>query len=243
MDTARDAAAGSSFSGAFEAARRQLDDGHLVEGLQQLSVWYDDPRLSPIEQEELTHLLDQVSGTVIYSTRSLLESPYEVLPGERLDDIAQKYNVPAQLLAKINGIENTNDLRPGERLKVVRGPFNAVISLDKKQLTLLLGGSYAGHFNIGLGREYPAAEGQYVVTDKLVNPTYHGLERAIDADDPANPLGERWIGLGDRMSIHSTNNPSSIGKTDLPGCISLNPRDAEDVFDILSEGSKVLIRR
>ena len=64
-----------------------------------------------------------------------------------------------------------------------------------------------------------------------------------EPDDPANPLGERWIGLGDRLSIHSTNNPSSIGKSDLPGCISLKPRDAEDVFDILSEGSKVVIRR
>lgn len=244
LTQAGDAAPGAGgFASSLEAARRQLDDGHLVEGLQQLSQWYDDPRLSPIEQEELMHLLDQVSGTVIYSTRSLLEDPYEVVPGERLDDIAQKYNVPAQLLAKINGIENPNDLRPGERLKVVRGPFNAVVSLDKKRITLMLGGSYAGHFDIGLGREYPASEGQFVVTDKLINPTYHGLERAIDADDPANPLGERWIGLGDRLSIHSTNNPSSIGKSDLPGCISLKPRDAEDVFDILSEGSKVVIRR
>lgn len=86
-----------------------------------------------------------------------------------------------------------------------------MVNLDKKHLTLMLGGTYAGRFKIGLGREYPAAEGQFVVTDKLVNPTYHGLERAMDADDPANPLGERWIGLGEFMSIHGTNNPASIG--------------------------------
>ena len=79
--------------------------------------------------------------------------------------------------------------------------------------------------------------------DKVVNPVYHGRERAIGADDPEQSLGERWIGLGSDMGIHGTNRPENIGRTDLPGSISLSPRDVEDVFDILSVGSKVTIRR
>jgi lipoprotein-anchoring transpeptidase ErfK/SrfK len=228
----------------MDAARRELDGGQFAPALRQLSSWYEDPRLSPVEKQQLNQLLDQVAGSVVYSTQHLLEAPYEVQPGERLEDIAQRYNVPWQLLAKINGIEDPQNLRPGERLKVMRGPFAAVVSLERRQLTLMLGdGSYAGRFNIGIGRDHPPAEGVYAVSDKVVNPVYRAPDRSIGGGDPNNPLGGRWIGLGSELGIHGTNHPEAIGRTDMPGSISLSPRDAEDVYDILSVGSKVIIRR
>jgi LysM repeat protein len=240
---AGEVAASSTFTVMMEAARHELEAGRLAEVHRQLSAWYDDPRLSSFEQQRLTELLDQLAGTLVYSTQSLLEPEHEVQPGERLEDIGQRVNVPWQLLAKVNGIDDPQSLRPGERLKVVKGPFTAVVSLQKRQLTLMLGGMYAGRFPIGLGREHPAVEGTYVVTDKVPNPTYYGADRAIEPEDPSNPLGKRWIGLGNQLGIHGTNDPKNVGRTDLQGCISLSPRDAEDVFDILSVGSKVIIRR
>jgi hypothetical protein len=237
-------AGGANFAAVMEAARRDLEAGQLASALRQLSACYDQPQLSPGEQQQLNQVLDQVAGTVVYSTQHLLEPPYEVQAGERLEDIAERYNVPWRLLAKINGIDDPQSLRPGERLKMLRGPFNATISLEKRQLTLMLAdGSYAGRFAIGLGGEHPAREGVYAVSDKVINPVYHGRDRAIAADDPNNPLGERWIGLGPDMGIHGTNRPENIGRTDLPGSISLSPRDVEDVYDILGVGSKVTIRR
>ncbi len=231
-------------AGAIDAARRDLESGQLAAALQKLSTWYDDSRLTPTEQQQLNQLLDQVAGTVVYSTQHLLEPPYEVHPNERLEDIAQKYSVPWELLAKINGIDDPANLRPGERLKVVRGPFSAVVSLEKRQLTLLLAdGSYAGRFNVGLGREHPPREGMFAVSDKVPNPVYHGADRAVAAGDPSNPLGQRWIGLGSELGIHGTDRPENVGRTDLNGSISLSPRDVADVFDILSVGSKVVIRR
>jgi LysM repeat protein len=225
-------------------AKRELEAGQLAAALQHLSACYADPRLAPAEHQELSQLLDQVAGTVVYSTQHLLEPPYEVQPGERLEDIGQRYNVPWQLLAKINGIDDPQSLRPGERLKVVRGPFHAVVNLERRELTLMLAdGLYAGRFGIGIGREHPPVEGVFSVSDKMVNPVYRGRDRAISADDPSNPLGERWIGLGSEMAIHGTDRPENVGRTDLPGSISLSPRDVEDVFDILSVGSKVTIRR
>ncbi|HEX3727734.1 MAG TPA: L,D-transpeptidase family protein [Pirellulales bacterium] len=232
------------FAAVVEQSRRELEGGQLALALQHLSAWYDDPRLSPNEQQQLTQLLDQVAGTVVYSTQHLLEPPYEVQPNERLEDIGQKYTVPWQLLAKINGIDDPASLRPGERLKVIRGPFSALVSLDKRQLTLLLAdGSYAGRFNIGIGRDQPPREGVFSVSDKVLNPVYHGADRAVGAGDQSNPLGQRWIGLGSDLGIHGTNHPENIGRPDLPGSINLSPHDAEDVFDILSVGSKVIIRR
>ena len=180
---------------------------------------------------------------MVYSTQHSIEPPYEVQPGERLEEIADRYNVPWQLLAKINGIDDPQALRPGERLKVVRGPFTAVVSLEKRQLTLMLNGAYAGRFAIGVGRDQPPREGNYVVSQKLADPIYHGPDRTVDARDPSNPLGERLIKLGDELSIHGTNDPAGLTRTDQPGCISLSPHDAEDVFDILTVGSTVQVRR
>jgi LysM repeat protein len=234
----------SGFSTAMNSAQRELEAGQMASALRQLSSWYDDPQLTIAQRQQLHQVLDQVAGTVVYSTQHLLESPYEVQPGERLEDIAQRYNIPWQLLAKINGIDQPQNLRPGERLKVVRGPFSALVSLEKRELTLLLAdGSYAGRFPIGIGLDHPPQEGVYAVAEKAENPVYHGRDRAISAEDPSNPLGERWIGLGSSLGIHGTNRPDLIGRTDLPGSISLSPRDVEDVYDILTVGSKVTIRR
>ncbi len=234
---------GPQFLATFESARHELEAGHLAEGLLQLSAWYDNPQLTPTEHQLLNQVLDQVAGTVIYSTKDLLGPPYEVQPGDRLEDIGQRYNVPWQLLAKINGIDDPQSLRPGERLKIVRGPFDAVISLDKKQLTLMLNGAYAGRFAIGLGHDNPPREGEYTVVDKMVNPPYRRTDRSIEGGDPANPLGTRWMGLGaGGFGIHGTNDPAVLGQPDQAGCIGMG-KDVDDVYDILSIGSRVTIRR
>ena len=60
--------------------------------------------------------------------------------------------------------------------------------------------------------------------------------------DPNNPLGERWIELGGGMGIHGTNDPQTYQSDGGRGMIRLSPRDAEDVFDIVTVGSQVVIR-
>ncbi len=231
------------FAAALEQARHELDAGRLSEAHYQLSRWYDDPNLTPQEQQHLNELLDQLAGTVIYSTQNLMEPACEVQQGETLERIAQRYNVPWQLLAKINGIDDPNSLRPGERLKVVRGPFSAVISLEKHTLTLMLNNAYAGRFPIGIGQDFPPPEGQYFMNDKLQDPIYYGPGRTIDRGDPYNPLGRRWLGLGVSSASTARTIPATLAAATSPGSISMADRDIDDVFDILSEGSKVVVRR
>ncbi len=234
----------AEFAAAMQAAQRELETGQLAAALRQLTPWYASTQLAPQQQQQLQALLDQIAGTVVYSTQNHLEHPYEVQPGERLESIGEKYQVPWQLLAKINGIADPAALQPGERLKVVRGPFEAVISLDRRELVLRTAdGLYAGRFPIGLGAENPPQEGSFAVSDKVENPVYYGREKSIAAEDPANPLGERWIGLGRQMAIHGTNDPQVVGRADLPGWISLREQDVEEVYDILSLGSRVTIVR
>lgn len=233
----------SEFSSFIQAALKKLDEGALAEAHESLSLFYANPGLTPEEGRQLTELLDQVAGTVVYSRQHYLEPPYQVRPGETLQQIAARYDVPWQLLAKINGVQDPDQLTPGQTLKVVRGPFSAVIHLDRYELTLMLNGRYAGRFPIGIGQDQPVVTGLQFAKDKMINPTYYGNGQVIDADDPNNPLGERLIGLGGRLSIHGTNDPQSIGRTGGPGTIRLSSRDIDDVFDILSIGSRIVIQR
>lgn len=221
-----------AFAQFMEAAHKDLEQGRLAEVHQTLSLWYDNPELTPEENRQLTELLDQVAGAVVYSRQHLMEHPYTVQSGDTLQRIGRAYGVPWELLAKINGISDPENLEPGRELKVLRGPFDAVVDLEKHEITLKLRGLYAGRFQIGVGRNQEALEGTYFVEDKIVQP-----------DDPNSPLGRYWIKLNDRIGIHGTNDPRNIGVDDGPGTISLGDRDIEDVHDILSIGSRVRILR
>lgn len=236
------------FAAAMQAAEVSLAQGRLAEVHLELSQWYGEPTLAPEEEQQLTDLLDQLAGTVIYSRQHLLEPAYEVQPGDTLERIADHYQVPWQLLANINGIRDPRQVRQGDQLKVVKGPFHALVNLQKFELVLNVGARYAGKFRIGIGMDQQLPDGDFVVLKKVVNPTYYG-DTVIDANDPNNPLGEYALDLGDRILIHGTNDPQSIGRAESRGCIRLDNRDIKDIFEILTaksdrnEGSKVNIRR
>lgn len=233
---------------AFARARQEIQSllqaGELRPALTKLTNWYDwgrGPTLPPQEQAWTKQLLSQLAGTVIYSRQHMLQPAYEVQPGDSLEQIAERFQVPWALLAKINGIRDPQTLRPGTKLKVVRGPFDAYIELDKFRLTLRLEDMYAGHFPVGIGQDQSTPPGEYVVQLKIENPVYYGPDQIIGKDDPQNPLGEYWIDLGGRLGIHGTNDPGSIGKAESRGCIRLRSADIADLFDILSIGSRVVI--
>ncbi len=225
-------------------SRRNLEQGRLRETLAILSSRYGETDQTKAEADALTELLDQSAGTVIYSTQHHLEPAYVVQAGETLPQIAERYNVPAELLAKINRIADPMRLQPGQELKVVRGPFRAVVHLEKYEMVMWLQDLYAGRFPIGVGTDQADLTGNFEVQEKNREPTYYSpTSRAFDPNDPLNPLGKRRIGLGGPAAIHGTNDEGSLGQTGGPGAVRLGERDADDVFDILSLGSRVVIQR
>lgn len=239
-----EAALRAKFAAFMEAVQAKLNEGKLAEALLALSSLYDNPEIPPAEARQVTDLLDQLAGTVVYSRQHLLEPPCVVQAGETLEQIAAKYNVPWQLLARINGIRDPQNLAPGRELKVVRGPFIATIDLNRHEMTLMVQGCYAGRFAVGVGRDNPRLEGTYTVRDKTVDPAYYGPDGVnVEADDPRNPLGDLWLGLGDRIGIHGTDDARNVGRDAPRGSICLGQQDIDDVFGILSIGSRVVIRR
>jgi lipoprotein-anchoring transpeptidase ErfK/SrfK len=247
--TPPDAAASASavngeFVTAMAAVQQLLEQGELAEGLRKLTEWYDNRTLTPVEQAEVLELLDQLAGTVVYSRQHLMAPAHVLQPGETLEQVALRYSVPGSLLAKINGVGDPATLRPGAELKVMQGPFDALVDVPKHRLTLFVDGCYAGRFQVGLGPEKNTPAGQFEVHNKLENPPYYGADgREIAADDPANPLGEYWVDLGNSLGIHGTIDPETIGGDAAEGCVRLAPADVQHVYDILSIGSRVLIRR
>jgi LysM repeat protein len=224
------------FKAFIEAARAELEQGHLTEVLEELSKWYNEPRLTEAESRQLVELLDQVAGTVVYSREHLLEAPYEVRPGDTLAQIARNYDVPPELLAKINGIRDPDGLRPGQPIKVVRGPFHAVIHVDTGELTLMLQGRYyAGRFRVELGGKTDLV-GEYEVLQKTP-------PKGSSANDLAIVLDKNIAIRAASAAASAAADPAASGRADPRGLIQVDPRQIEDVYDILSVGSRVLIRR
>lgn len=234
----------AQFRAIMETIRQRLDEGKLDEGLQTLTQLYEMPSLPEQQRTEVLDLMGQVAGTVIYSKQSFVQAPHRVEPGESLEMIAARYQLTPELLMKINGLPDRSAVRPGDLLKVLPGPFSAVVSLERRELVLYLGGMYAGRFPIGIGRDQPRLEGVYGVRDKVRMPAYAGPDQVnIPPGDPRNPLGRAALDLGNGVALHGCDSPSAVGRDDNRGTICLGDRDLSDLFDILTIGSKVTIQR
>lgn len=226
---------------AIRTADRQYAADQPAEALATLSLFYNTPGMTETERAELLGRLDPLAAIVIYSRKHLLEQPHRVGQAETLMEIAARYELPWQLLANINGIEDPIAVLPGTELKVVRGPFRAEVDLTRNELTIFLGDLYAGRFPIAVGSAPPPQEGTYTVQDKQSARTFYDATGApIPAGDARNPYGNVWLDLGKQLCIHGS--PDRSEPTD-KGCISLRGADADDLFGILSQGSSVVIRR
>lgn len=239
-----------AFERVWNEVQTQLASHQLVEALKSLSPWAIDTNLNPEQSQRCLQLLDQLAGTVLYSRESFLEPPYVVQAGETLDEIAQRYAVPEDLLAKINGIAPPFALSTGEKMKVVRGPFRAVVSLKNQEMTLYAGNDYAGRFALKIGRDLPPEHAFYEIAEKSNGRSYFDrrLGREVLKGDPENRYGHRWLGLrgehittGHSVGIHGRPT-ESIESASSEGSISLDARDIEDIFSILGVGSRVEVR-
>ncbi len=175
-----------------------------------------------------------------------------VLPGEQLARIvkARSLAVDWRFIMRINGINDERRIRPGRRLKLITGPFHAVVSKSAFRLDLYLGSGpqrvYVTSYPVGLGRHNSTPTGLFRVLagSKLVNPAWTDPRTGehFDPYDPTNPIGERWIGLQPLdeanhdligYGIHGTIEPESIGTQSSMGCVRMLPKDVEVIYEAL----------
>lgn len=219
---------------------QKIQNGEVLAAHRLLSQVYWKQRA---HRAELQEHLDGTAAAIFFQPQPHFVEPYVIEPGDRLESIASAYKVPWEYLSKLNRTDPKR-IQAGKRLKVVRGPFAAVVELTDFSLTVHLQGYYVRRFPVGIGRDGASPIGKFPVLNKVVNPQYTDPDgRVISGDDPANPLGERWIDLGNSYGIHGTIEPDSIGKAASRGCIRLGGEDVVTVYNFLSVGSDVVIRR
>jgi hypothetical protein len=179
----------------------------------QLSQSYENNQYSEAERGMMRPILDRLALKVIYSKDAhILESPYRVKSGETVETIAKDYNLNPALLRKINGFSMTQQPVAGAILKVVFGQFDAQISTKRKEMTILLGGLYAGRFTFTCPHpEISERSGEYFVTYKT---------------NQMVTLNNGWI-LATPYTKDAT--------------IVFADQDAKEIFDILSEQSVFVV--
>ncbi|MGQ0635054.1 MAG: L,D-transpeptidase family protein [Planctomycetaceae bacterium] len=219
------------------AALEQVGD--FVAAQEELSRWY---WKRPELRERLLPRLNKLARAIYFAPQPHYYEPYVVQPGDQLRVIAQRYRLSWEYLARLNKVD-AKKIRMGQKLKVISGPLGAIISLGRYELVVHQNGSFVKSYRVGIGKDDSTPLGTFTVRNKMVDPTYYGPDGVIAHDDPQNPLGERWIDIGDGYGIHGTIEPDSIGRSESRGCIRLLNEDADEVYDLLIVGSEVKILR
>jgi LysM repeat protein len=223
----------------FSEIDRQIKAGQVVEAHKALSkLFWQQPDLRSSVQERI----DLTAKAIYFSPQPHVQEPHVVQAGDQLRKIATTHHVPWQYLARLNRVDPKR-LREGQKLKVIDGPFGAVVTLSNFELTLHHGGQYVRSYPCCIGKNNATPVGKFKVLNKVTNPQYTDPNGKVFASgDPKNPLGAYWLDLGESYGIHGTIEPDSIGKAESRGCVRLLNVDVAEVYELLDLAAEVVIR-
>jgi lipoprotein-anchoring transpeptidase ErfK/SrfK len=243
-----------------------IEAGQWVEGRQVLSrvLFAGGQQLADQKVQAIRDTLSRVNEKLIFSSTRTeraqadpLTTFYTVQSGDTLGRIAAKFDVPYQIIAAINGIDDPRRLRVGQTIKAVQGPFHARIIKRQFALDAYLRAPsgepiYVKTFAVGLGEDNSTPLGSWRVGKrKAKNPAWTNPRTGAHykADDSQNPIGEYWVplkGVGPNTSgktgygIHGTIEPQSIGQQMSMGCIRLRHEDIKMLFGMLQGGQSTV---
>jgi lipoprotein-anchoring transpeptidase ErfK/SrfK len=126
-------------------------------------------------------------------------------------------------------------------------PF-MIVNKAKNRLALIRSNKIEEVVPAGTGKSNELTpEGFFTIKVKAINPYFR--KKNIPGGDPRNPLGTRWIGFdamgtdGRIYGVHGTNNPASVGKYISNGCIRLQNKDVERLYNKVPIGTNILVIR
>ena len=135
-------------------------------------------------------------------------------------------------------------VRLSERLQVLREPWRVRVDLSERRATLLKRGEEMRSFAVAVGSAAtPTPPGRYGVTDRLetgsAGSTYGCCVLALSGRQP--DVSQEWPG-GDRLAIHGTNAPETIGSAASLGCLRASEASMRLLLRTVPLGARVVIR-
>lgn len=187
--------------------------------------------------------------------------PYTVKAGDSLTSISARHGAAVATLVEDNQVKSTSRLVPGQQLTVDNRHIipptlsdGITINIPQRMLFVTENGRLVRAFPVAVGRsDWPSPVGEFTIEVKEIDPTWD-VPQSIQQEQqregkpvltkvpagPANPLGDRWLGLsGFAVGIHGTNAPASVFGFTTHGCFRLHPDDARTVFDLVEVGTPV----
>jgi lipoprotein-anchoring transpeptidase ErfK/SrfK len=130
------------------------------------------------------------------------------------------------------------------RLRIARTHIALTLDRSARRLVVRRGEKVLRRITVGVGRpSSPTPVGRFAVTDKLPGAQYSSAYGccilALSAHQTSLPAG--WRG-GDRIAIHGTNDPSSIGAASSAGCPHASAADMRFLFRVVPLGAPVVVR-
>ncbi len=250
----------------YRLGLRLQASGKLIDARSVLSRALFSGQLTAAQASDARDKLDKLAAATLFAKNAdfVADDPYTFLyvvqPGDMLQrlEVRLRLHVPHTLIMKVNRIDDATTIQPGDTLKMIRGPFHAVV--DKSDFTMDiylqregLEKIYIKRVLVGLGKDdtTPAGMWRLELGGKAVRPRWDPPSRSgrrgpINYGEPGYPFGKlglwiplEWIGDGSTpftsYGIHSTNKPETVGTMASLGCIRLRDGNIEDIFTLLYE--------
>lgn len=177
---------------------------------------------------------------------------YVIQPGDTLVGIATRFRTTVTAIERGNRLDSTRStIYPGMVISVY--PADWKIEVVKSQYVLLLydRDRLFKCYRAGIGKQDRTPVGVFRVANRLREPVWTPAGRVIPYGDPENVLGTRWLGLEPMegtdpllkgFGIHGTWDPDSVGRAASEGCVRLRNEDVNELFELVSLNTRVVIK-
>ncbi|MBI4436053.1 MAG: L,D-transpeptidase family protein [Candidatus Omnitrophica bacterium] len=194
-----------------------------------------------LRQAEQTERFGNLRLDALLSSTDPNVRTFTIQPGDTLGRIARRFGVTVGLLKRANRL--TGDLiRPGQKLRVPEMAFRITIDKSDNVLTLWNGEESVKTYRVATGDNNITPVGTFTIVNKVVDPVWYTTGAVFPPDSPKNILGSRWMGLSEpSYGIHGTTDPLTIGQQVTAGCVRMQNKDVEELFDLIPIGTEVAI--
>src|SRR5262245_41395554 len=206
-------------------------------------------------EDEAYQQLSELNKALIFSRNSTYpeRTPYVVKAGDslwlimkRLKQERPDLKLTTEFIQKTNELASANLIKPGLALSIPHEAMRIHVSKARFLLDLYLGDVILERYPVCLGEDQKTPSGTFTIRSRISKPAWIRPGKIVPFGHPDNVLGTRWLGFekseqAEGLGIHGTWEPDSIGKNKSQGCVRLRNEDVEVLFDLVPEGTTVVI--